>query len=433
MTEYSCKALTKVFNLPLDEKCVYVSTGALKKHISHYGRLYISQNYVCFYSNMLGKKIKESIPFKSIKDIRFEVNREFPDIFDHHYIILETAEQTFRFCRFGEKREEVFQKLKDTWKPDEIAKTQATNGESKSQELDEDKDTLDKNLEEELNQLVIDESESCEKIKPSDSHDPIITEELPISVKKLFLLFYSDKSDFPQEYHNQRGDLDLKITKWKEIEEKKTFVRTLTYTAPTKSSFGPSKTRVEEIQYYHLHEDALLLNFTTIMLDIPYHDSFRIEGTHQVQAIEKNKCTFSVLLEVRFMKKTIFEGKIRSSTLSQNKESWDLFIHLMKKKITTLKVKKKKTKKKSSKEETLLEEQQQQPSTKKPSSSLFQDLIDWKFLFSSLPIIFLLFFIILLLGFEYFSLLKELQTIQMAILRAKPFEKNVFPNSQMLQ
>jgi len=101
-------------------------------------------------------------------------------------------------------------------------------------------------------------------------------------------------------------------------------IRDIQYYAPVKVPLGPDKTRVQETQRYVLSRTRLLIETVTMMFDIPYGDSFRLESKWLVTSpsATANTCTLQVSMCVHFVKKTWFKGKIESASMKEVKESF---------------------------------------------------------------------------------------------------------------
>ena len=59
-----------LFALPREEKIFDDFGCSLVDELSYHGRIYITENYICFNSNILGIKTKSVIPFAEISKIK---------------------------------------------------------------------------------------------------------------------------------------------------------------------------------------------------------------------------------------------------------------------------------------------------------------------------------------------------------------------------
>lgn len=169
----------------------------------------------------------------------------------------------------------------------------------------------------------------------SDEKNTLLTETLPIPATKFFKLFFSDASEpFTMLYHKDRGDTDVTIKPWTTHAQFGT-IRTIQYRAPVKSPIGPPITRCEETQRYQLTRTRFSMEVIGVYYDIPFGDTFRVEGRWEVNTSADGKsCTLVAGVCVNWLKKTWFKGKIESGTLKESKESYEMWFNLAKKHIS---------------------------------------------------------------------------------------------------
>jgi len=253
-----------------------------------------------------------------------------------------------------------------------------------------------------------------------DQLQEIVSAEFPVSVVKFFQLFYSDESDFQKKYHEVRGDKEIHFEKWSSHPQYGTF-RTITYRAPVHAAIGPSTTRLEETQRYHLQKERLVIELVSVMHDIPYGDYFRVESKHEVTAVSEESCKLTVYVGVNFTKKTFFEGKIKSNAAKESKESYSAWISLANEEL-----------KKRKKKRLLISKSDKQDNEKQPSSPRSENLViennmraipklmrNFKTLVENTPIPFVLFFVILLLVVGVLCVEVTLLTARVSLLEEK--------------
>jgi hypothetical protein len=412
----------KKFGLPPTETLIKDYSAALYKQIPLHGRLYVSQNYICFESKIFNIKTTEVIAFKDITHIRKKSKKMKFSVGIH----IDVGAQTYHFASFV-ARDKTFFLLHDVWRQS-VPTAPEVSDEDEDAEEDEDsttveaqsgakatrmqrsytesistkysrslpaspkymgcKDPLDNppataaltaispfGLETEVLPCPLDpEATHCDdllkdvvmsatppeastmesiatKITPSplaetfyddehlspnefdDSEDgflesevfhDILTESFDVSPLNFFRVFFSDRSCFARSYHEKRGDKDMSIQKWTNSPQFG-MIRDIQYYAPVKVPLGPDKTRVQETQRYVLTRTRLLIETVTIMFDIPYGDSFRLEAKWLVTApsATASTCKLHVSMCVHFTKKTWFKGKIESTSMKEMKESFN--------------------------------------------------------------------------------------------------------------
>eukprot|EP00794_Sanderia_malayensis_P009499 gene9499-10493_t len=98
-------------SLPTGEFPLNVFTCALSKEILLQGKMFVSQNWICFYSNIFGYETKEMIEIRKILALR----RERTVFVVPNAISMRTKERRYFFCSFL-SRETVFRLLSRIWK-----------------------------------------------------------------------------------------------------------------------------------------------------------------------------------------------------------------------------------------------------------------------------------------------------------------------------
>jgi len=96
--------------LPHEEFPLNVYTCALSKDILLQGKMFVSQNWICFYSNIFGYETKVKIEMNRI----VEIKREKTAFVVPNAISVQTPNKRFFFCSFL-SRETVFRLLSRTW------------------------------------------------------------------------------------------------------------------------------------------------------------------------------------------------------------------------------------------------------------------------------------------------------------------------------
>lgn len=82
---------------------------------------------------------------------------------------------------------------------------------------------------------------------------------------------------------------------------------------------SPSKqSRYSANQFFRT---KLLIETVTYTFDIPYADTFRLEGRWEVVPVTEKSCHLTVNIGVHFMKKTLFKGQKLLSKLSNIRQN----------------------------------------------------------------------------------------------------------------
>ncbi|KAL3886103.1 hypothetical protein ACJMK2_026124 [Sinanodonta woodiana] len=397
------KRLFKDRDIPVDERLIVDYSCAMQKEILVHGRMFITQNWICFYANIFSWETVLTIPCKEIKGITKEKTaRVIPNA-----IQITTDKEKFFFTSFS-ARDKTYLMLFRMWQ-NALMDQQMTQQElwhwvrsSYGEELglsssDEDhvsahmedlKDGLGKDdsimnkdmqtdssdiapLSDIQNQSNPDEIDPVEQnygmIKavdmsqagsndgaPTDLSDT--TEEdngggevvcsehdhLPklahnevyqMPVDKLFELILTD-CPFFRNFTEARKLQDVSVGPWKDSQEENIGrVRTISYTVPLNSSFGPKTSRTEEKQVcYQQSQPGMMyiIDGECYPMGIPYADSFYVVNRYCLTRVSKDKCRLRVTSEVRFKKTVLLvKGMIERNSIQGVLDFFDcLGLHL---------------------------------------------------------------------------------------------------------
>jgi hypothetical protein len=143
---------------------------------------------------------------------------------------------------------------------------------------------------------------------------------------RFFQLFVGNENNFEKEYHEARGDTDVRVTAWSP-HEKFGNTRNVYYTLKLSGPIGPPTTRTEELHRYHLQKDKLIIDTSMSMLDAPYGDYFRVES-QWIVVLREDKKSSNVKISAKavFSKSTIMKGTISSRTLTGMTESFKMWL-----------------------------------------------------------------------------------------------------------
>ncbi|XP_033125998.1 protein Aster-B-like isoform X3 [Anneissia japonica] len=311
-----CEEFLKLFKgIPETERLTVDYSCAIQKEILVHGRMYVTQNYLCFYANIF--KWETTLTIK-LNDIT-AVTKERTVRFIPNALQVTTASEKYFFTSFG-SRDKSFMTLFKLWQnslmdlkmpptefwkwihnnygddlgfpedelPEDyvfpskdaddsgddksrgrVSEGQGSDGDDLSlsesrEELlikDDDFDTEATTKSSLLNKLappqidVSDYSETEEEVFCSckDQHQgkQYLNEVYDISCDKLFNLLFADGSKFYLDYVKARKSTDINIGKWVTEEESPQETRVITYTFPINSNIGPKSSQVTETQTFH--------------------------------------------------------------------------------------------------------------------------------------------------------------------------------------
>eukprot|EP01119_Soliformovum_irregulare_P019130 TRINITY_DN6001_c0_g1_i5.p1 TRINITY_DN6001_c0_g1~~TRINITY_DN6001_c0_g1_i5.p1 ORF type:complete len:737 (-),score=210.23 TRINITY_DN6001_c0_g1_i5:208-2418(-) len=289
------------------------SAALLKGGLLQHGKFFISRNFFCFYSNLFGFVNTEKIPVKDIIEIRKIHNISMG-------ITLFTTNNKYNFTSFF-SRDKAYAMMVDIWESVTSGKDLSIkdDGDASADEGD-DLSVADIEDDEWTNFISEEAEEETGFLKNSDNWTSIMDEELSISVVKFFKIFFSDGT-FTEALHTKRGDSEISVGPWTPSAEFGT-VRQISFRSPLNHPIGPSSAICRQTQRYHFSKSKLTVQTVLITEDIPFGDSFRVEGRWEVtQGMNGKGCHIQVSVGAHFMKKTFFKGRIEAGVLKETKES----------------------------------------------------------------------------------------------------------------
>eukprot|EP01102_Stenamoeba_stenopodia_P011374 TRINITY_DN348_c1_g1_i1.p1 TRINITY_DN348_c1_g1~~TRINITY_DN348_c1_g1_i1.p1 ORF type:complete len:683 (+),score=135.88 TRINITY_DN348_c1_g1_i1:271-2319(+) len=318
-----------LFNLPETETLLFDVVASYVKRGNPLlidGRLYVSQKYICFFSNIFGIKTTEVIALDEVVSI--DQNADGLNA----GVAITTKSNSYYFAlTFGSSKAKVYEHLMSVWKREAISDTDRSpemdnTGTGEEEEEEDDEYLSSATFGEETGFL------SAEKMTQ------LINEDLPISVPRFRKMFFSDEPasfQFVQTYHERRGDTEFKMEKWSNHPRFGTF-RELQYRSPVNAPIGPKTTINAETQRYSLQKDHLIVETISVLRDIPYGDCFRVEGKWDVTATGKHQCRVVLKVGVYFLKRVLFRGTIENQTMKESAESYKIWLNLAKEEIKRL-------------------------------------------------------------------------------------------------
>ena len=177
----AAKQVREIFNLPKNEN-VYDDFSC--SYGSFPGRIYLSTNYLCFFSTLLGKVTKIIINFENVSKL-YKSNNKFSKSIKVHRVLEADGEQIYKFYGFSD-RDITFKYVHRLWsnaspyaKDDESEVSEASEGtpppqipiEPASSVSEEFKDTMDVNFDEMLDLPIEERHHRTVKYKSRDKLD----------------------------------------------------------------------------------------------------------------------------------------------------------------------------------------------------------------------------------------------------------------------
>eukprot|EP01116_Phalansterium_solitarium_P003459 TRINITY_DN14289_c0_g1_i1.p1 TRINITY_DN14289_c0_g1~~TRINITY_DN14289_c0_g1_i1.p1 ORF type:complete len:1051 (-),score=304.96 TRINITY_DN14289_c0_g1_i1:656-3808(-) len=352
-------AFVKRFNLPENEKLLKVYTAALAKGILVHGRMYVSHNYICFFSNIFGVRTQEVIDAETIEDLKKNV-KGF-----NNGITLTAGGRVYQFTSMV-YRDKAFAILMRVWRRQMSKRgsslldvgmalddpmTEGTTSDTSDTETEADSPPSIKPEDGAPDMMPVTEvygppidndenflspdADTGGFLNAPDANKVLTDEVMPVTVMQFFKLFFSDGA-FENLYHKSRGDTGVVVKDWRPQSQLGSgHFRDVTYIAPVTNPLAGVKTaRAEETQRYHLTKNRLTVETILMMFGMAYCDYFRVETKWEVvPGKEPTTCVVNTWLAVYFMKKTWFKSAIESSAISESKKSFPRWVELAKKEI----------------------------------------------------------------------------------------------------
>ncbi|CAN6175449.1 unnamed protein product [Urochloa humidicola] len=365
-----------LFRLPPDEVLMQDFNCALQENILLQGHMYLFLHHICFYSNIFGYETKKTIPLQEVTDVR---KAKTAAIFPNAIEIVAGTKRHF----FGSflSRDEAFRIIVDGWEQHVsdarlLLERQETKSASSSEEngyvllegtkeskQDEDPSLLDRSVNHTAvsssadgDDSNVNISKTCSKVEengtennnialnpfnfgqadeaaPSvpESYTMIAESKFQVPVEVLFDFLFSDGAfDFLDDFHKKCGDKDFSCSKWRS-DEQGGLVRDVSFLHPIKFYLGAKCGTCQEVQKLRVYKNRHLVIQTSQSIgDAPYGDHFTVEGIWDVEqdSLDENSCFLRIYLNVAFLKRTIFRGKIEQSTKDECREVFGLWIKL---------------------------------------------------------------------------------------------------------
>ncbi|XP_056173733.1 protein VASCULAR ASSOCIATED DEATH 1, chloroplastic isoform X2 [Syzygium oleosum] len=375
----------QLFRLPPEEVLVQDFNCACQENILIQGHMYLFVHYICFYSNIFGFETKKIIHFGDITSVK---RAKTAGIFPNAIEILAGGKKYF-FASFL-SRDEAFKLINDGWMQlggdsRVVIEKQASTSELSFQENGSESDlvrsskclddmeisngnvdvpipvdtVITPNAEDDNASATVSEfqdteehesvptpvcnSSSSEKTwswkvedydapKIPDYQTKVAESKFPLKVEDFFNLFFSnDAVEFIESFHKRCGDKELKCSPW-QPHDQFGHAREVSFQHPIKIYFGARFGSCQEQQKFRVYRNShLVIETSQEINDVPYGDYFRVEALWDVRRDgdeSKQCCSLCVYVNVAFLKKTMFRGKIVQSTLEECREAYAIWVDM---------------------------------------------------------------------------------------------------------
>uniref|UniRef100_A0A803V7B9 Queuine tRNA-ribosyltransferase accessory subunit 2 n=1 Tax=Ficedula albicollis TaxID=59894 RepID=A0A803V7B9_FICAL len=303
-------------HLPDSEKLIVDYACALQKDILLQGRLYLSENWLCFHSNIFRWETTISI---ALKDITFMTKEKTARLIPNA-IQIATKGEKFFFTSFS-ARDRSYLSIFRLWQNVLLDKVEESPSEKQiksplpSSERKPAKLVRSRSLEKSLD---LNENENLpEKSSASDSEEAVketvsdndlygrlfINRVFRITADKMFEILFTN-SHFMQRFLNSRSIVDAVSTPWNR-DSNGNQLRTLTYTVTINNPLCGKFTTATEKQILHKQSQkgqSYQVDAEVLTHDVPYHDYFYTVNRYCISRTSSHKCRLRVSAEVKYKK-----------------------------------------------------------------------------------------------------------------------------------
>ena len=316
-----------LFGLNKDEKILNEFNSFLVETVQILGNLYITDHYICFYSNLLFFNRNITIPLNEIKKLSLiKTNIE-----------IKTKNKVYSFSS-KEEIDIIYEKIKsichiyninNRFKNDLIP-IKIIDPDKQSEEIRSRRETTSSILSNLSNSKIInDEIEDRNEEIKFDSIDPNVDYEIckkiiDITPSDLFDKYFSNinKETSKEKYYEWVGDYsNIKISDWKKIENNKNigiekFKKIEKFSLSLHGVPLAERSEISKTSIYYIDKDGTYyINDSSKSGGIPFSDSFTIESKIELHPyIKGTKTVLRTYVRVNFIKPIVFKSLIISQT-----------------------------------------------------------------------------------------------------------------------
>ena len=316
-----------LFGLNKDEKILKEFNLFLVETVQILGNLYITDHYICFYSNLLFFNRNITIPLSEIKKLSLiKTNIE-----------IKTKNKVYSFSS-KEEIDIIYEKIKsichiyninNRFKNDLIP-IKIIDPDKQSEEIRSRRETTSSILSNLSNSKIInDEIEDRNEEIKFDSIDPNVDYEIckkiiDIPPSDLFDKYFSNinKETSKEKYYEWVGDYsNIKISDWKKIENNKNigiekFKKIEKFSLSLHGVPLAERSEISKTSIYYIDKDGTYyINDSSKSGGIPFSDSFTIESKIELHPyIKGTKTVLRTYVRVNFIKPIVFKSLIISQT-----------------------------------------------------------------------------------------------------------------------
>ncbi|XP_063689396.1 protein Aster-B-like isoform X8 [Bolinopsis microptera] len=342
-------------SLPEGETLIQDFSCALLRDILVQGRLYVSQNWFCFYANILGWETLLTIEVSRITSIK----KEKTALVINNAISISTNEEKYFFSSFM-SRDSAYNHMCGIWRRPVSRELAAEVDGLELEESEHAEDNSDSYISEDddassdiqqvnsfphpalgivlsrpspPNTLAVpsdhgprateaisfnEEDDTCACVSHYDNEH--LNQEFDLSIEKLYKSLFNDESVVQSKMRTLLKAEDYEATSWHDSEEGAS-ERTLTYRVPLNANLGPKWAEVIEKQVLTTTSVAAkcyVINCEVTNPNVPYGDKFNIVKRYCLTRGRDNTCKLRLTSDVQY-KKGVW-GMVKSIIEKNSKE-----------------------------------------------------------------------------------------------------------------
>ena len=305
-----------LFSLDKDEKIIEEFDCFLFETLPIKGQLYITDNHLCFYSNLLFFNRNITIPLNEITKLNLNIpNIEIETKNDKN------LSQNYKFFD-NEKIQNIHDKIKSS-----LSLLKSDSNENDDVSLMSKKTSASSELS--SNEDLICEFEEINFLEKTEDDFEVCKKIINISPKDFFNKYFT--STFPEtsfeKYYEWVGDhSNIKISDWEKIEnnensEIEKFKKTENFSLSLHNVPMIDHSDVSKTSIYYVDKNGVYhINNSSTSEGVPFSDSFTIEAKIELYPyINGTKTVFRTYVRTNFLKSCFLKGLL----VSQTKKSYE--------------------------------------------------------------------------------------------------------------
>ncbi|XP_077524724.1 GRAM domain containing 1B isoform X7 [Amblyomma americanum] len=306
-------------DLPETERLIVDYSCALQRDILVHGRLYVTQNFICFYANIFRWETNVVIRCRDVTSMTKEKTaRVIPNA-----VQVCTDHEKHFFTSFG-ARDKTYLMLFRIWQNALMEQEEELpNGEEDEDEEASGPELFASAREAQHSDMPTDLSDSSETAEPPECpsvHEgkQILNLVLPMSVDQLFTLLFTG-SRFFHDLLTSRKTYDVTESNWQPCPETSNKLRQLTYTVTLNHAMAKTA-QTTETQILHKASQpgqVYAIDCDVQSTGVPYSDAFCVKSHYCLARLSDSRCRLRIYGCVRYKKSVwgLVKAVIEKNTL----------------------------------------------------------------------------------------------------------------------